>query len=75
MPKLVEGFADKIEVPAGKRDVLVFDSEVRGFGIRKYADGRASYFVKYTVNGKPRRLTLGAVRKGNLKRCATMPRT
>lgn len=49
-----------------KRDVLVFDSEMRGFGIRKYADGRASYFVKYTLAGQQRRHTLAAVRKGNL---------
>src|SRR5262249_26147347 len=42
-------------------DVLVFDNDtnhaVRGFGIRKYADGRASSFVKYLVSGQPRRHT------------------
>jgi hypothetical protein len=59
IPKLVEGFADKIVVPTGKRDVLVFDSEVRGFGIRKYRDGSATYFVKYSVGGQTRRHSLG----------------
>jgi hypothetical protein len=76
MPKISEGFADNIEVPAGKRDVLVFDNghddAVRGFGIRKYADGSASYIVKYAVNGQPRRHTLGAVRKGNLKKMRSL---
>jgi len=27
MPKLIEGFADKIEVPAGERDEVVFDND------------------------------------------------
>src|SRR5262245_5265694 len=71
MPKLIDGYADKIVVPDGKRDVLVFDNghqdAVRGFGIRKYADSSASYIVKYTVNGEPRRHTLGPVLKDNLK--------
>jgi hypothetical protein len=68
VPKLTEGFVAGIEVPAGRRDVLVFDSEVRGFGARRYADGRASYFIKYSINGQQRRLTLGPVRKGNLQK-------
>ena len=46
MPKLVEGYAARIKVPDNHRDVLVFDSELPGFGIRKFASGRASYFVK-----------------------------
>jgi hypothetical protein len=53
-------------VPEGKRDVLTFDTEVSGFGIRRYADGSAAYFIKYAINGRQKRLTLGAVRKGNL---------
>ena len=63
-------------MPAGKRDVLVFDNghdkAVRGFGIRKYRDGRASYFVKYTINGQPRRHTLGPVRRGNLEKMRSL---
>ena len=64
MPKLVEGFADSIIVPA-ERDVLVFDDghkdAVPGFGIRKFSSGKASYIVKYAVAGQPRRQALGAV--------------
>jgi integrase len=71
MPKLVEGFADSIVVPAGKRDVMVFDDghkdAVPGFGIRKFASGKSSYIVKYAVAGQPRRQALGAVSRGNLK--------
>ena len=47
--------------------MLVFDDEVRGFGIRKFASGRAYYIVTYAVAGKTRRQSLGEVARGNLK--------
>src|SRR6516162_7688185 len=52
MPKFFEGYADKLVVPKGSRDVLVFDTEVRGLGIRKFASGEASYILKYPLAGK-----------------------
>jgi integrase len=67
MPKLVEGFADKLIVPPGARDTQVFDDELPGFGIRKFDSGKASYFVKFNVGRQQRRKTLGAVVRGNLK--------
>jgi integrase len=67
MPKFVEGYADKLVVPEGATDVQVFDSELPGFGIRKFAKGHASYFVKFNVGPQQRRKTLGKVTKGNLK--------
>ena len=67
MPKFTEGFASTVNVPPGARDVLVFDTEVRGFGIRKFAGGAAYYFVKYTHEGKQRRQSLGEVTRGNLR--------
>jgi integrase len=66
MPKLVEGYVNKLHVAAGKRDVQVFDDALPGFGIRKFESGRASYFVKFNVGTQQRRLTLGAVVPGNL---------
>ena len=66
MPKLVEGYVNKLQVPSGKRDVQVFDDALPGFGIRKFESGRASYFVKFNVGMQQRRLTLGAVVLGNL---------
>ena len=68
MAKFIEGFADKLRVPAGARDVQVFDDELPGFGIRKFETGKASYFVKYNVGRQQRRKTLGRVVRGNLKR-------
>jgi hypothetical protein len=67
MPKFIEGFADKLHVPAGARDVQVFDDELPGFGIRKFAKGHASYFVKFSIGKQQRRKTLGKVVRGNLK--------
>ena len=67
MARLVEGFADKMIVPAGARDAQAFDDELPGFGIRKFDSGKASYFVKFNVGAQQRRKTLGRVVRGNLK--------
>jgi integrase len=67
VPKFFEGFADRLQVSVGARDVQVFDDDLPGFGIRKFASGRAAYFVKYAVGAQQRRLTLGKVVRGNLK--------
>lgn len=66
MAKLVEGYATRIEVPAGKRDIQVFDDALPGFGIRKFATGRAVYIVKYSVGSQQRKLSLGPVVPGVL---------
>ena len=67
MARLVEGFADRMIVPAGARDAQAFDDELPGFGIRKFDSGKASYFVKFNVGAQQRRKTLGKVVRGNLK--------
>jgi Arm DNA-binding domain len=66
MPRFVEGFASHLVVPPGMRDIQVFDDDLPGFGIRKFASGKAAYFVKFNVGAQQRRLTLGAVVRGNL---------
>src|SRR5262245_41985670 len=65
--KFKEGFVDEIVVPEGKRDVLVFDAALPGFGVRKYANGAAVFIVKYSVGTQQRRKSLGRVSKGNLE--------
>ncbi len=67
MAKFIEGFVDKMIVPAGARDAQAFDDELPGFGIRKFDSGKASYFVKFNVGAQQRRKTLGKVVRGNLK--------
>ena len=66
MPKLIEGIAARIRVPDGARDILIFDDTLPGFFIRKFASGRASYGVKFSVGTQQRRLSLGAVVPGVL---------
>ena len=61
------GYAARIQVPDSQRDVLVFDSELPGFGIRKFATGRSSYFVKYNIGVQQRRHDARALVPGNLK--------
>jgi integrase len=64
--KLSEGSVSKIKVPTGKRDVQVFDDALPGFGVRKFASGKAFYFVKFTAAGKQRKKSLGRVVSGTL---------
>jgi integrase len=66
VPKFVEGYAAKLEVPPGQRDVLVFDDALPGFFIRKFTSGKASYGVKFNVGSQQRKLTLGATIPGVL---------
>jgi hypothetical protein len=66
MAKLLESTIGKIAVPAGKRDILVFDDTLPGFGVRKFASGQASFFVKYNVGQQQRKITLGRVIPGQL---------
>ena len=66
MVKIVEGYAAKMRVSAGKRDVQVFDDALPGFGIRKFDSGKAFFFVKYSVGHQQRKLSLGPVVQGSL---------
>jgi hypothetical protein len=71
--KFVEGTASKLQMPEGAKDVQIFDSVQPGFGMRRFAPskvfpkGKVSYFVKYAVDRRQRRVTLGEVIDGNLK--------
>jgi integrase len=64
--KLTESALARITVPPGKRDTLIFDCTLPGFGIRKFETGRASYFVKYSIGRQQRKITLGPVVPGVL---------
>ncbi|KAB1071520.1 tyrosine-type recombinase/integrase [Methylobacterium planeticum] len=73
MPKITKRLVDALE-PDPAREVQVWDSELRGFGVRVMPSGVASYFVFYrTAEGRQRKLTfarVGAVTPDEARRAA-----
>ena len=56
MAKLTKRFLDTLK-PHAERDLFVWDSELRGFGLRMKPSGAASFLVQYrTLQGRTRRL-------------------
>src|SRR5262245_41956847 len=65
--KLTNAAVKTLVVPEGKKDKLWFDTEQRGFFVRKFKSGKATYGVKYSLrDGQQRRITLGPVLPGNV---------
>lgn len=46
MAKLTKRFIDAL-APAPNRDVVAWDSELRGFGVRVKPSGATSYLIQY----------------------------
>src|ERR1700720_4094566 len=49
-----------LKCPEGKRDMLVFDGEQRGLGVRVTAGGGKTYLAQYNWHGQKRRIPLGS---------------
>ena len=59
MPNLTKRTVDATKAAEG-RDVVIWDMEVPGFGLRVKPGGRKSYIVQFrNRQGRSRRLTLG----------------
>ena len=58
----------KLKILKGKRDAQVFDDALRGFGVRKFESGAATFFVKYNVGKQQRRMSLGAAKPSRLEK-------
>jgi hypothetical protein len=58
--KLTQTRIDNLKCPAGKRDMLVFDEEPRGLGVRVTANGGKTYLAQYNFHGQKRRIPLGS---------------
>jgi integrase len=58
--RLTQRRIDDLECPPGKKDVLVFDEEQRGLGVRVTKGGGKTYLAQYTIAGSKRRIPLGS---------------
>jgi integrase len=59
--KLTRAAVQALSLPAGKSELLVFDDEIPGFGVRLRAGGSRNWIVQYKIGRKHRRLTFGSV--------------
>ena len=66
MSKLTDQEIRALQVPEGAKDIQAFDDDLPGFGVRKFASGKASLFVKYSIGKQQRRKTLGPWVTGTL---------
>jgi len=58
--KLTQRRIEALECQANKKDMLVFDDEQRGLGVRVTAGGGKSFLVQYRHAGEKRRMPLGS---------------
>jgi integrase len=59
--KLTKANIEKLALPAGGNDRIVFDTALPGFGLRLREGGKRTWIVQYRVGVKQRRVTLGTV--------------
>lgn len=59
--KLTNTKARGLNCPNDKQQTLVWDSEIRGFGLRITSSGYKSWIAQGRVNGITRRVTLGSI--------------
>lgn len=57
MFKLTKRSVEGLELQ--KKEYLVWDREISGFGVRVYPSGRKTYLVQYRSSGRTRRRTIG----------------
>src|SRR3954447_6746088 len=57
--KLTKATVSRLTLPHGKGEMIVFDDDLPGFGLRLRAGGSAVWVAQYRVGAKQRRVTLG----------------
>jgi integrase len=61
--KLTQPTVARLKLRPGKSDVIYFDDDMPGFGLRLRGGGRRSWIIQYRIGAKQRRLVLGTVEK------------
>jgi len=59
MPKITKRLVDSLK--PNDRDLFVWDSELKGFGVRMKPSGAASFFIQYRMGPRTRRYAFGRV--------------
>jgi integrase len=57
--KLTQASIERLALPAGKSEAIIFDDDVPGFGLRLRAGGSRTFIVQYALGGRQRRMTIG----------------
>jgi integrase len=65
--KLTAQNVQNLKLKAGETDVIHWDDELPGFGVRLRESGSRNFIYQYRVGTKQRRITLGAVAIGLVK--------
>jgi len=60
--KLTKVNIAKVAVPIGKSDVIKFDDDIPGFGLRVHAGGSATWIFQFRIGTKQRRMKLGSAK-------------
>jgi integrase len=63
--KLTRVNVERLALPAGVNDRIIFDDGLPGFGLRIRDGGKRTWIVQYRVGAKQRRVTLGTVKTLN----------
>lgn len=61
--RLSDQTVSRLQLPAGKTDLIVFDEKVPGFGVRLLPSGRKTWIAQYRIGGNQRRYKIGHVGK------------
>lgn len=58
--RLTQTEIDRLSLPDGKTELIVFDEALPGFGLRVRAGGKRTWIAQYRIGRKQRRVTLGS---------------
>lgn len=59
--RLTEQSVVRLRIPTGKSELIAFDDDLPGFGVRLREGGARTWIAQFRVNGAQRRMTLGSV--------------